>query len=228
MKDYPALDDLRADFDHLADFDAGTWNHSSAYHRFLLKHLQQPCRTALEIGCGSGAFARLLAQHSESVLALDLSPRMISLAIERSTGFQNIDFRVADGLSYPLPTTGFDCVASIATLHHLDLEIALTRLVELLRPGGVLLVLDLYRASSVTDFLISALALPANLFLRVWHGDIKRKSKLIRKAWSAHQCHERLVTMAQARRIGAAILPDARLRRHLLWRYSIIWHKPNA
>ncbi|MHB1357797.1 MAG: class I SAM-dependent methyltransferase [Anaerolineae bacterium] len=226
MNDYPALDDLRADFEHLASFDSGTWNHSSAYHQYLLKHLKQPCRTALEMGCGSGAFARLLVQHSEKVLALDLSPRMIELALDRSRGLQNLDYLVADGLSHPLPTAGFDCVASISTLHHLDLANALARLSELLRPGGVLLVLDLYKVSSVTDHLISSLALPVNLFLRVWHGDIRRKSEQVHKAWAAHKCHERLVTMAQARRICAAILPGARIRRHLLWRYSIIWYKP--
>jgi SAM-dependent methyltransferase len=84
MDDYPALDDLRDDFDRLVEFDTGAWNHNSAYYRYLLGHLPQRCRTVLEIGCGTGAFARLLAEHSEKVLALDLSPRMISLAKERS------------------------------------------------------------------------------------------------------------------------------------------------
>lgn len=228
MDDYPALDDLRDDFDRLTAFDTGTWNHNSAYHRYLLRHLLPRFRTVLEIGCGAGAFARLLAQRSQKVLALDLSPRMISLAKERSQRYQNIEYIVADGLSYPLPLAGFDCVVSISTLHHLDLAVALARLADLVRPGGVLLVLDLYRAASIMDHLLSALALPVSLFLRLWHGDARRKPVPVRKAWSAHRCHERIVTLAQAHRICAVTLPGAQLRRHLLWCYSIIWTRPNG
>lgn len=228
MDDYPALDDLRDDFDRLAAFDTGTWNHNSAYHRYLLRHLPPRCRAVLEIGCGAGAFARLLAQRSEKVLALDLSPRTISLAKERSQGYQNIEYTVADGLSYPLPLASYDCVATISALRHLDLAVALTRLANLVSSGGVLLVLDLYRAASIMDHLLSALALPVSLLVRLWHGDARRKPEPVRKAWAAHHGHERFVTLAQARRICAVILPGVRLRRHLLWRYSIIWTKPNG
>ena len=215
------------DFDSLAAFDNGNWNHNSAYHHYLLRRLPPRCQTSLEVGCGAGAFARLVAQRSEKVLALDLSPRMISLAKERSVGYQNIEYIAADGLSFPLPLASYDCVASISTLHHLDLAAALTRLAALVSPGGVLLALDLYRAASVTDYLISALALPVNLSLRVWHGDVRPKPELVRKAWSAHRCHERILTFAQVSRICASVLPGARLRRHLLWHYSIVWTREN-
>ncbi len=33
-------------------------------------------------------------------------------------------------------------------------------------------------------------------------------------------------TYPQLRRIAAEVLPGARYRRHLLWRYSLIWTKP--
>jgi hypothetical protein len=35
-------------------------------------------------------------------------------------------------------------------------------------------------------------------------------------------------TYAQVRRIASDILPGVRYRRHLLWRYSLIWCKPPA
>jgi hypothetical protein len=117
-------------------------------------------------------------------------------------------------------------VVSISTLHHLDLAVALARLADLVSPGGVLLVHDLYRAVSITDYLLSALALPANLLLRLWHGDTRRKPEPVRMAWSAHHRHERILTLLHARRVCAVIMSGVRLRRHLLWRYSIIWTKP--
>jgi SAM-dependent methyltransferase len=226
MGDYPAIDDLQVDFDRLAEFDRCGWTHSSVYHHFLLENLPAHCQTALEIGCGTGAFARLLAPRSTKVVAFDLSPRMIALAHRRSAAYQNIEYIVADGIAYPLPLASSDCVVSIATLHHLDQTVALARMVDLLKPGGVLLVLDLYRSVTVTDYLMSSLALPVNLCLRLWHGDIKRKTVSVRKAWDAHHRNERIVTLQQARRACAEIIPGAQLRRHLLWRYSIVWTKP--
>src|SRR5215470_8023407 len=84
MIDRPDISLIQADFDRLAAFSQDGWNHNSHYHHFLLRHVQQPCRQELEVGCGSGAFALLLATHSEQVLALDVSPQMIRLAQARS------------------------------------------------------------------------------------------------------------------------------------------------
>src|SRR5256885_4715854 len=61
--------------------------------RSLLEQVPACCADALDIGCGTGQFARLLASRAEHVLALDLSPQMIRLARERSTAFASIDFR---------------------------------------------------------------------------------------------------------------------------------------
>lgn len=49
----------------------------------------------LEIGCGAGAFTRLLAGVSDHVVALDVSPAAIERARERSTG-GSVEFRVAN------------------------------------------------------------------------------------------------------------------------------------
>jgi ubiquinone/menaquinone biosynthesis C-methylase UbiE len=47
---------------------------------------------------------------------------MIRLAREHSVFYPNIDFQVADVLEWPFPEAAFDCIASIATLHHLPFE----------------------------------------------------------------------------------------------------------
>src|ERR1051325_8688953 len=112
-----AMSNVRADFDRIALLSGEEWGHNDLYHDFLARHVPAPCRDALEIGCGTGDFSRLLAQSSERVLALDLSPNMIGLARERSARFPNIAFEVADVLTRELPAETFDCVASIATLH---------------------------------------------------------------------------------------------------------------
>ena len=84
MIDRPNTSLIQADFDRLAAFSTDGWNHNSHYQRFLLRHAPHHCQQALEIGCGSGAFARLLATRAGQVFALDVSPQMIKLAQERS------------------------------------------------------------------------------------------------------------------------------------------------
>src|SRR5439155_20759177 len=71
---------IQADFDRLALLDAEGWTHNNHYHNFLLPHIRHDCQNALEVGCGTGAFARLLAARARHVVALDLSPEMIRVA----------------------------------------------------------------------------------------------------------------------------------------------------
>ena len=53
---------FEADFDRLALLDEEGWTANNHYHDSLLKHLPLNCENALEIGCGTGAFARDLAK----------------------------------------------------------------------------------------------------------------------------------------------------------------------
>src|SRR5215213_8348463 len=92
--------DIRADFDRLALLDDGRWNHNSHYHHFLLRHLPARRLTALEIGCGTGSFARALAQHFRHVVAIDLSPEMLQRARTRSQGIDNLEYHQADLCNY--------------------------------------------------------------------------------------------------------------------------------
>src|SRR5215208_1740259 len=116
------MSNVRDDFDRIALLSGEEWGHNNHYHGFLARHVPEPCRDALDIGCGTGAFSRLLAKSSERVLALDLSPTMIGLARERSAQFPNIAFEVADATARDLPAERFDCIATIAALHHLPAE----------------------------------------------------------------------------------------------------------
>jgi len=112
-------DRIRDDFDRLAAFDHAGWSHNSHYHPYLLRHLPDRPKTALDVGCGTGVFSRLLATRCEHVTGIDLSGEMIRLARERSVGIQNIHYEQADVLDYLQPSRTFEVIASIATLHHL-------------------------------------------------------------------------------------------------------------
>jgi len=218
--------DIRADFDRLAAFDDGGWDHNSHYHRFLLRHLPGRRDAALEVGCGTGAFARALAEHFGRVLAIDLSPEMIRLARARSRGIPNVEYRQADLRGASLPAASFDCIATLATLHHLPLHEALETLAAALRPGGVLLVLDLFRADTLGDWALSGAAVPANLLLNLRKHGRLRPPAALRRAWAEHARGDVYSTLAEVRSLAARLLPGAVIRRHLFWRYSLVWRKP--
>jgi len=116
---------VEKDFDRLALLDSGGWTQNNHYHDFLLRHVPQNCIHALEIGCGTGAFSRRLAQRAQRVTVIDLSSEMIRVARSRSSQLSNLDFEVADLMSRDFPAEHFDCIATIATLHHLPLRPAL-------------------------------------------------------------------------------------------------------
>lgn len=216
---------IQADFDRIALLPKARWNHNDHYHSFLLDQLPTHCSNALEIGCGAGTFSRLLADRADHVLALDLSPQMIRLAEKASTAYTNIDFRVADILTEALPAEHFDCIATIATLHHLSLGEILIKMERALKPGGALIILDLYKSATLSDILTSLAALPIDAAMRmIWNGRV-RQPQAMREAWAAHTPHERYLTLAQIRQSCARILPGAQVRKHLFWRYSIVWKK---
>ena len=216
---------IQADFDRIASLPGTGWNHNSHYHSSLLKQLPPHCADALEIGCGTGAFSRLLARRSDRVCALDLSPHMIQLAKERSEHYSNIDFHIADAMAWQFPAEQFDCVASIATLHHLPMEKMLSRMRDTLKVNGTLIILDLFQEEGLSDALTSMFSMPLSVMLRLIKTGQLRESREVQEAWAEHGQHDAYLTLSQVRQVCTSVLPGAKVRKHLLWRYSITWTK---
>ena len=223
---------IEKDFDRLAQLDDGGWTHNNHYHKFLLRHVPRNCGQALEIGCGTGAFARQLAKLARHVTALDLSAEMIRVARSRSGPADHIEYRCVDVMSCDLPNENFDCVVTIATLHHLPLRQALAKVKDSVKPGGVLLIVDLFeperslrKVNGWRDAFLNLAALGTSGSLRLIHNGRLKAPKEVRAAWDEHGKTDSYPTMENVRARCAELLPDARIRQHLLWRYSIVWRK---
>ena len=222
----PGSNAIQGDFDRIALVSQEGWDHNSHYHDLLLNQIPSLCGTTLDIGCGTGAFSRLLADRSERVVALDLSSQMVRIARERSGSYPNVDYQVIDVSAWEFPVDQLDCVATIATLHHLPMVETLTKMRDSLRVGGVLVVLDLYQEQGMIDALTSALAVPVDKALRLLKTGSLTISRQVCKAWAEHGEHDSYATLSQIRQVCATVLPGARVKRHLLWRYSVVWTKP--
>lgn len=66
-----------------------------------VRSVLSPDHKVLEIGCGTGIISLGIAPYVESVIAADISPRMISIAKSKaeSSSVSNVDFRLYDLLA---------------------------------------------------------------------------------------------------------------------------------
>jgi len=194
-----------------------TWNHNTHYHRVLLDALPSQASDVLDVGCGDGALARDLAARGLSVTALDLDGPALERA--RAQGGKGIRFAQGDFLRHDFGEQQFDAVLSIAVLHHMDAEVALLRMRDLVRPGGVVGVIGLARSRRVGDVLLDVVAVPANRWLvaRRGYADV-----LAPTVWPPP------LSYSAMRRVAGQVLPGAIFRRRLLWRYSLIWRRPEG
>jgi ubiquinone/menaquinone biosynthesis C-methylase UbiE len=219
------MSSTEADFDRLALLDDEGWTSNNHYHNSLLKYVPENCENVLEIGCGTGVFARLLAMRCKRVVGLDLSSEMIRVARSRSTQFQNLEFELADVMKWNFPQSHFDFVCSIATLHHLEQRELLLKIKDALRPRGVLVVLDLVQSDSLTERLCDVVALGVSGSLRLIHNGRLQPPAEVRKAWEQHGKQDHYLTTNQVRALASELLPGASVRRNLLWRYTLVYKK---
>jgi ubiquinone/menaquinone biosynthesis C-methylase UbiE len=105
----------------------------------------QPFRSLLDLGTGTGRMLELFGPHIERGLGIDLSIDMLTIARSRleRVGLRHCSVRQGDIYDLALPAQSFDVVLVHQVLHFLDDGArAIAEAVRMLRPGGRLLVID--------------------------------------------------------------------------------------
>ena len=101
-----SIDQIREEFDRIALLTERHGIVSDIYCNHLLQFLPPHSDNALEIGCGTGGFTRLLATRARSVVAIDLSSQMMRLAKSQSANCRNIEYLPGDVMRLSLPAEG--------------------------------------------------------------------------------------------------------------------------
>ena len=114
----------------------------------LVEQVDPGAGAVLDVGCGTGYFARLLAREvgpQGNVVGIDAAPEMIDYARRKSSRWPNCQFLVGTAEALQLAPEQFDLVVSSMFMHHLPEELrvqALREMLTVVRPGGTLLVAD--------------------------------------------------------------------------------------
>ncbi|MEU8395370.1 class I SAM-dependent methyltransferase [Nonomuraea sp. NPDC048892] len=208
------------------------WNHNIHYHPRILGAIPDGAKSALDVGCGEGTLARELRRVVPHVTGVDRDPAGIAQARDHAAAAAGVPdagdaddagdagdivYIEGDFLTHPFEPASFDVVTSVATLHHMDAAAGLTRMRDLLAPGGVLAVVGLARSTMPRDLPGELAAVAANVLHRATKNHWEHPSPTV---WPPP------VTYPEMRALAAELLPGSAYRRHLMWRYSIVWRKP--
>lgn len=116
---------------------------SASFDDWVLAALPDRAGTAVDLGCGAGRHTVLLADRAASVLAVDVSDRILDVArAERPRSTIRYERR---GVLDVRPGEGpFDVVLSVHTLHHVGAAaVVLPHVRSLVAPGGTVVVADI-------------------------------------------------------------------------------------
>ena len=117
------------------------------YARLIAMLDQSKYARILEIGCGAGAFTRLLAPMAQRLIALDVSCRAVAAARAAQGSFKEVEFRVANVMDYDPKAEGpWDLIVMSETVYYLgwlysffDVTWLASELFAATRVGGELL-----------------------------------------------------------------------------------------
>jgi len=130
-----------ATFDDEPDHGLNDPDVRAAWARLLLPLMPAPNATVVDLGCGTGSLAVLLAEAGHDVCGIDLSTRMLDVARKKAQSL-DIDFRQGDAADPPTGQT-YDVVLVRHVLWAMpDPDAALKNWVKLLNPHGRLILIE--------------------------------------------------------------------------------------
>ncbi len=116
------------------------------FHLQAMLALLNPSWTLGDLGAGTGAMFALTAPYVKKIIAVESSPAMRHAARRRVRALKLHNVELLSGRieNLPVPPKTLDVALAILVLHHIaDIPRALARICRAIKPGGLLLIVDL-------------------------------------------------------------------------------------
>ncbi len=136
---------MEMDFHATANKTSYTGRHASDEWRECISGLiDVRDKTAADIGCGGGIYARALVELGAAhVAAMDFSTAMLDGARKDCAGIAAISFQQGTAIATGLEASRYDLVLERAVIHHLDAyDQNAAEVFRILKPGGKLIIQD--------------------------------------------------------------------------------------
>lgn len=166
------------------------------------------CASVLDLPCGTGRFAALLAESGKRFVEADLSAPMLAAASKVAAGTRGFAGAVrCDVARLPFADASFDLVLSIRFLFHVPRELRPTLLAEMARVARRYVVVDVrhkYSWSSFTRRLRATLSrgrVSHRYALReIEHDFAAAGLSIVRRKWLAPGFSEKMIVVAERTR----------------------------
>lgn len=102
----------------------------------------------LDVATGTGGFVHFLLEglkDYDEIIGIDSNERYKTPFEDAFKDKPNVRFQALDACQLDFPDGSFDLACISNSLHHLDPELVLSQMKRILRPGGIMLIAEMYR-----------------------------------------------------------------------------------
>ncbi|WP_363316685.1 class I SAM-dependent methyltransferase [uncultured Dysosmobacter sp.] len=191
------------------------WNHNVAYYDWI-KNSTMACKDILDVGCGDGSLVRYLDDGKRTLVGIDGDEACIKRALNES-GSNNAQFIYNRFEAYNFEKK-FDAVVFVASIHHMDMTVALNKAKSILKPDGMILIVGLAKPSNFFDWVVEAFrVIPCTIVSKIRHMQSSEDNHI---SVSYH-----FQEMNEIRTTADILLPSSKIKYGLFYRYLLWWKK---
>ena len=110
----------------------------------ITKHIPQEAKLILDVGCGNGWIAKYFLPKGKNVISMDIALKNPAQVLKENPA-ENHAAVVADAYFLPFKKNSFDAIIASEVMEHVyDPKLFISSLMEVLKPGGILIITTPY------------------------------------------------------------------------------------
>jgi len=204
-----------------SDADVGLWSEYGFRQRFItffnvFKEISNNKRMRiLDVGCGTGAYDRVLANMGHEVIGIDYSEYAIYKAVEKSKG-KDIQYLISAVPYLPFKNESFDLVICIGVLQYVENEQdMICEIKRVLKNKEGILILITLNSFSIRVFFKKV--------IEIFH--IKNKKEINERRYNPFKLKNMFKDFSEFKIVGIYIFPKIDFSRKSIQNVSKILHR---